>query len=443
MAENHYGECTPVPMGICIGSCTLCLQVCPFSNEHKENEDTLGKELFSQTDQCIPHETMGWVRDTYVGYLSDDVERLQSPSGGLGTEVLTDLLRKGEIDAAIVPQPLPQRPWFEMQIVDTEQQIYASRGSVYHMLHMGNVLNQVLHGGEKKYAIMGLPCMIKGIRLMQKRNPVLKRRIAFCLGLACGGCRNIRLPEILTELVAQSKGSMRYRSKEKAIRANDYSFELCSPGKKAARLRFDGLFGFLYLNGFGGKKACLFCDDIFAELADAAFMDAWLPEYINDRRGTSLVISRNPTITESIKCLLRDGTVKGGPIAQDKVARSQQAVVAKKRNLLAERSIIASKTGFVPQKRFYEDLAASNNVGLDMACRQLAAWNDLHELSREIKPSSDNKKRFGLLRSWWKCCKVYCILRKHRIAVQKSKALLFMGWLSRAKFYVKAIIKGK
>lgn len=40
-------------------------------------------------------------------------------------------------------------------------------------------------------------------------------------------------------------------------------------------------------------KACDFCDDVFAETADIALGDAWLPEYVQDGNGTNVVVTRN------------------------------------------------------------------------------------------------------------------------------------------------------
>ena len=64
-------------------------------------------------------------------------------------------------------------------------------------------------------------------------------------------------------------------------------------------MRMRGLFGYLWVNEVGGLRSCLFCDDVFAELADATFMDAWLPEYAADRCGTNLVICATKSLATS------------------------------------------------------------------------------------------------------------------------------------------------
>ena len=88
MEENQFGEYHPQPLGRCAESCSLCMQVCPFSNQHGEDEDALGKELFGNDTACKHYASMGWVRDTFVGGVADEAQRLQAPSGGLTTASL-------------------------------------------------------------------------------------------------------------------------------------------------------------------------------------------------------------------------------------------------------------------------------------------------------------------------------------------------------------------
>ncbi|MBK7765543.1 MAG: Coenzyme F420 hydrogenase/dehydrogenase, beta subunit C-terminal domain [Sulfuritalea sp.] len=71
-------------------------------------------------------------------------------------------------------------------------------------------------------------------------------------------------------------------------------------------------------------RACDFCDDVFAETADIAVMDAWLDQYVNDGRGTSLVITRSG----ALKALLDSGSATGGlhlePVSESDVVESQR-----------------------------------------------------------------------------------------------------------------------
>ncbi|GLI36460.1 hypothetical protein DAMNIGENAA_38930 [Desulforhabdus amnigena] len=100
-------------------------------------------------------------------------------------------------------------------------------------------------------------------------------------------------------------------------------------------------------------KSCNFCDDVFSELADICFMDAWLPEYAEESAGTSLVITRS-ALAERI---IREAGIKNGKcdlqeIPVEKVIESQSFVVITKREMLQHRLWVESKKGrIIPQKR--------------------------------------------------------------------------------------------
>ena len=106
------------------------------------------------------------------------------------------------------------------------------------------------------------------------------------------------------------------------------------------------------------QNACNFCDDIFGELADVTFMDAWLPEYIKDYRGTSLVIARTPLVIKILENS-QECTVKH--INVNEIIKSQRGVIHKKRILLKGRLFKYSKLNtFYPKKRIKPDIRIYN-----------------------------------------------------------------------------------
>ncbi len=226
MKETELGEYNPEATGRCAESCRLCLEVCPFSNEHGDDEDSLGKELFGTDSACVHHASMGWVRDTFVGGVADEARRLEAPSGGLATAVLCQLLKLKRIDAAIVLQPLDRRPWFHSVSRRDEAEVLGSRGSVYHVAPFDKVISDVLAGPDRSYAVVALPCAAKALRLAQKRLPALRRRIRYILGLTCSGYRSLLFADLMTALMGRSRGVLRYRSKRNSRTGLDFRAEL-------------------------------------------------------------------------------------------------------------------------------------------------------------------------------------------------------------------------
>ena len=414
MVETEHGEYRPRASGRCVDSCRLCLDVCPFSNEHGENEDSLGGELFGGDPACVHYDSMGWVRDAFVGGLADEGERMKAPSGGLATAVLCQLLESKEIDAAIVAQPIEQRPWYRFGIAETQEQVLASRGSFYHVASFENVIADVLAGPDRSHAIVALPCVAKAIRLAQKRIPKLRRRIRYVLGLTCGGHHGLSFADVLTALMGRSQGVLRYRSKRYSRTGRDYRVEMNTAGSVRS-VRMLGLFGYLWINEVGGLHSCRFCDDVFAELADATFMDAWLPRYNADRRGTNLVISRNERISDILTPLFDTGRCEGARIAPEKIEQSQLDVLHRRRDLLAARCRLAEETlGYVPNKRLAICLPYHAATQYAQACRELAFFREVRdELSRYVECLSRRSGWFARWTAWRFCGKVLLIAARH------------------------------
>ena len=80
-------------------------------------------------------------------------------------------------------------------------------------------------------------------------------------------------------------------------------------------------------------------------------MDAWLPEFQCDGRGTSIVLIRQPWIAD----IIADGTRKGSIIAQrigtNRVIASQRERLLYRRQMLRERLWLAERDGKSLRKR--------------------------------------------------------------------------------------------
>jgi coenzyme F420 hydrogenase subunit beta len=414
MQETQFGEYNPAATGRCADSCRLCLEVCPFSNDNGGDEDDIGKELFGSDAGCTHHASMGWVRDTFVGAVADEARHFEAPSGGLTTAVLCQLLKLKSIDAAIVLQPLDERPWYQFAIAQTEAEVLDSRGSVYHVASFDKVIADVLAGPERTYAIVALPCAAKAIRLAQKRLPVLRRRIRYILGLTCSGHRSLVFADLMTSLMGNSRGVLRYRSKRDARNGLDFRAEL-KTGESVRSLKMLGMFGFLWINEVGLLRSCLFCDDVFAELADATFMDAWLPEYRTDRRGTSLAITRSEDITRILADLFASGECEGGRIAPEQIEQSQIGVLKRRRGLMAARCRLAAETcEYVPKKRLAICPPCSYETDRLLARREAAFFQAVrNELPRFRRRMAHKPTWHAKWLAWRLCWKILLISVRH------------------------------
>nr|WP_295710036.1 coenzyme F420 hydrogenase/dehydrogenase beta subunit N-terminal domain-containing protein [uncultured Halomonas sp.] len=159
-------------------------KICPFG-AGASNEDEIASKHFSNT--CEYNNQVGYYNGVYAGHVSEGEFRKQGSSGGMGTWVLNELLSKGLVDYVVhvksetSEQDLNNIP-FKYQISETLEATQQGRKSHYYPIELSEVLRTV-RSTPGRYAVVGLPCFIKSIRLLQAQDAVLNDRIQYCVGL--------------------------------------------------------------------------------------------------------------------------------------------------------------------------------------------------------------------------------------------------------------------
>lgn len=121
---------------------------------------------------------------------------------------------------------------------------------------------------------------------------------------------------------------------------------------RSATIPVSGFYGRTWLCGLFTPRACTFCDDVFAELADVSLMDAWLPEYACDPAGTSIVVTRSSQADAIVRRGIAEGRLRLTKVPTEKVLQSQAGAITLKRLALAQRLWLADERGLPrPQKR--------------------------------------------------------------------------------------------
>ncbi len=334
------------------------LTVCPFSDEAL-NEDQIGEELFAQN--CQYHDQIGYNLDTYAGYVAEDTFRDRGSSGGMGTWIVSNLLSQGLVDGVIhVHQNHPSDSdsrLFKYQLSTTEEEIRNGAKSRYYPIEMSEVMN-LIRNRPGRYAIVGIPCFIKAVRLLMKQDDILAERIRFCVGLVCGHLKSTRFAEMFAWQCGIEPGKILgidFRKKLPGRNANQYGVEVTGivDGQVVTKTSpVNDLYGYDWGLGFFKYKACDYCDDVLAETADVVVGDAWLPQYVNDSRGTNVVVVRHPLIRNIIEQALAQGKLNLDRIDADEVARSQTSGLRHRREGLAYRLHLAESNGeWYPPKR--------------------------------------------------------------------------------------------
>ncbi|WP_394295775.1 MULTISPECIES: Coenzyme F420 hydrogenase/dehydrogenase, beta subunit C-terminal domain [Methanoculleus] len=336
MQWNCYGEYNPVETSPCTTECGLCLKACPFADSG-ENEDTIAKRLYGAVPGIRHRSETGYYLASYVGY--SERHRPTSASGGMATWLLETLLTEGVVDHVICVSPTgdPER-LFSFQVFDTPEDVRTGAGSAYYPVEMSEVIRQVLEV-PGRYAVTGLPCFLKAIRLAQQRNKKLRERIVVTVGLTCGQLKSRQFTEYIADLagVRGEVAGVRYRGKSQDQPANNFYFSFTTADGKERRLFWNEGIAEAWRNRWFTPEACNYCDDVFAECADVTCMDAWLPDFSGDPGGTSLLIVRSGEMLNLIEECCAFGKISVASINISRVVRSQRSVITIKKSHLAYR----------------------------------------------------------------------------------------------------------
>lgn len=265
--------------------CGICLKVCPG---HEVDFKQLSMEIFGKLKR---DSLIGNYIQCFVGYSTNKKIRYNCTSGGLVTQILICALENKLIDGALLTRmkkdnALEPEPF----IARTKEEIYDARGSKYCPAPTNTALRAILDSPKgEKYAIVGLPCHIHGIRKAELLDKRLKDRIVLHLGLFCGAPMTFKGIKFLND---------KYKIKKENIFRLDYR---CNGWPGYMKIQFeDGTeklvpreeYGFFHSFGFFIPSRCTVCCDQMNELADISFGDAWLPE-LDDKIGTSVIVCRD------------------------------------------------------------------------------------------------------------------------------------------------------
>ena len=306
--------------------CGICYQVCPG---HSIDFKQLNQDIFSRDPDDF---FLGNYLNCYIGYATDYDIRYNSSSGGIVTSLLVFALEEGLIDGALVTRMKKDKPLEpEPFIARTKDEIISAARSKYCPVPANIALKEILET-DGKYAVVGLPCHLHGIRKAEIVNKKLKDSVVLHVGIFCAKTISFRG----TEDLLHRKGIHKEEIEELNYRGNGY------PGGMLIKLR-NGSRSFIALSDYYDTKfglfpplRCTLCYDHSSELTDISLGDAWLPEVkMNDKIGTSIIVSRTKQAEAILGKMVTQGKIHLNIISAFSVYESQHGFANKKKRLMA------------------------------------------------------------------------------------------------------------
>ncbi len=337
------GHFTPVVNENCI-NCSLCLKVCPGYELDVEALNSVISKTQSENSN------VGVFTDCYVGYSTNPDIRFDSASGGLITQILVTLLDEKKITGALVTSMNPADPMIPMAILATskEEIIEASR-SKYCPVTLADAL-KIMMKTDGRFAVVGLPCHIHGLRKAEQHFPQLREKVVLRLGLLCS--HMVGFPGI--EFLLSKKGISSSNLIQMQYRGRGWPGSMLIKTKNKEDQIIPLVTGWnsywpIFSSYFFTPIRCMMCPDQMAEFADMSFGDAWLPEYNSDKIGQSVVISKNTSSDKILREMTRNGQLSLRQISVHKIEKSQQPnLVFKKIDIGVRMAILSTYNQNVP-----------------------------------------------------------------------------------------------
>jgi len=265
---------------------------------------------------------LGSYQECYIGHAAESGIRYKASSGGVVTGLLIYALERGIIDGALVTRMNKNRPWEpEPFIARTRDEIIEASKSKYCPVPANVMIKELLSAQEgERFAVVGLPCHIQGIRKAERVYKKLRARVVIHIGLFCSHTDTFWQTDYLLKSMNVSKDdlkSIRYRG---GGWPGTMSVQLKS-GRESSMPFHEAIFP--HVVWFNAMNRCLYCCDLTAELADISVGDPWIPEVIGKEKiGQSIVIVRTDDAQELILRAVHDECLNVTSISAEKVKES-------------------------------------------------------------------------------------------------------------------------
>lgn len=276
----------------------------------------------------------------------------RSSAGGLISYLTESLLKKKMVDGILSVAFNSLSGKFEYKICTDFKRISEFQRSAYYPVDLQKAI-ELIDGFKGTLAITCIPSAAKAIEIIKIKNPSVKKKVKYVIGLVCGHVKTENYVDYLCKKSGKKDGSqgLTYLSFRDKLKKNKYSgddyYFVAKKDEKRWSLKSSEI-KFNWSGGLFKQFSSDFDDDVFAECSDITVMDGWLKKY-RYTNGVSLAIVRNKKLMD---LLGNDGDLKVEELTDAEILASQSGGIRHKRNGLSLRLALYKIFGNdVPKKR--------------------------------------------------------------------------------------------
>lgn len=310
--------------------CGLCQKVCPSLD--LQNLTSMFEDRF-----------VGQIINTYIGRATNDQIFRNSQSGGVATAIVSYLLDKGLVDAAIVcKMEFGTTPKVVPFVVENSNQLYDTQRSCYTPVTLLTALRDI--SNKKSVAIVGIPCHTEGITSLMKVSNKFAN-ISYKIGLVCDRTECETLQDVIKTYTPTSGTKIKISWRRKYIeRNNSYNYKQAPIEIE----REDGSISILprhyrtALKEMFTPPRCRLCYDKINVFADIVLGDPWRLEGVDNQKGESLVFSRTVKGQQLLEDMMKNGSLSMRDLSDNSAPLRSQIIDDRKKNVAASSKVFAS-----------------------------------------------------------------------------------------------------
>lgn len=241
-------------------------------------------------DVCVTHNQPVFHSplSTYIASSKDEITLSTCSSGGISYELSKYLLENGYSICSCKYNP--DKNIAEHSIINDIQELDRAKGSKYIPSYTGEAFQKLLD--NEKYAVIGTPCQIAGIRNIIKKKGIENKFIL--IDFFCHGIPSYRLWEKYCQFVLKKVGNEEIKDvmfRDKTYGWGKYVIRIDTNKDSYYSVSDGGLFYKFFLGNLCLNQPCYSCHfRTVNSLADIRIGDCWNAKFAENQKGISAIL---------------------------------------------------------------------------------------------------------------------------------------------------------